>query len=138
MTTGYISLRFRHPTRELDYLSSLLGLTCFRSWTVGTARQTPTGKILPGTNAESYWVSLSEYPVEAGFSNELKATITRLVQVKDHIRDIKKSGGKVEIYLQLSGSITNGDSIDSTLLKKMGELEVDLLLEVFLDVCEKD
>jgi len=89
--------------------------------------------MLPGTYAESYWVSRSEYPVEAGFSNELEATVARLLQAQDHIRDLKTSGGKVEIYLQLSGSINNGDSIDSALLKKIGELGVDLLVEVFLD-----
>lgn len=41
------------------------------------------------------------------------------------------SGGRIEIYLQLSGSINNGGTIDSKLLKRMAMLSVNFLIEVF-------
>jgi hypothetical protein len=134
MFKGIVSVRFRHPTIDLTFLSSLLCLSCFRSWIAGSPRQTPVGELLPGTYPESYWVSRLEFPSEDGFGKQLVLVIDRLVKAKDTLHDIMVSGGKVEIYLQLSGAINNGGTIDSALLKTLGELEVDLLIEVFVGV----
>lgn len=134
MYTGNISIRFRHPTENLEFISSLLGLTCFRNWTVGSPQQTPTGEPLKGKYNDSYWVSRLEFPSEEGFIEQLMYIIDLLVKEKETLYDLKTTGGSIEIYLQLSGSINNGDTINSSLLKIMGDLGVDLLIEVFVGV----
>jgi hypothetical protein len=137
MVTGIVSVRFRHPTMDLTFLASLLDMSCFRSWIAGSPRQAPSGEALPGTYPESYWVARLEFPSEDGFGKQLLLAIDRLVKAKETLHDFKVSGGKIEIYLQLPGEINNGATIDSALLKTMGELGVDLLIEVFVGVRSK-
>lgn len=129
--SGDVSIRFQHPNKELDFFSSLLGFPCFRSWTAGSPRQTPTGEPLAGTYNESYWVSRLDFVSQDGFAEQLAVVMDRLVTARKHLQAFRLSGGKIEIYLQLPGSVNNGDTIDSMLLKTMGELGIDLLIEVF-------
>ena len=131
MASGFVLIRFWHPKRDLTFLSSLLSMQCFRSWTAGSSRETPLGDKLDGTYSESYWVSQLEFPGELGFREKLVFAIDRLRRVKKDIHEFNSSGGRIEIYLQLSGAINNGDTIENELMKTMGELGVDLLIEVF-------
>lgn len=131
MTTGLISLRFWHPTKDLGFLESLLDMLCLRSWVAGTPRETPRGRSLKGINDKSYWVSQVEYSTEFGFKDTIMSVIDKLLIIKNDIHDLKISGGKIEIYLQLPGSINNGDTIESEYLKILGEMGIDLLIEVF-------
>ncbi len=131
MTMGIVLLRFRHPTKDLTFYSSLLAMPCSRSWIAGAPRQTPTGNALPGTYSESYWTSRLEFPCESGFSEKILYIVDKLSKEEKNLRDHKASGGKIEIYLQLPGSINNGDTIESELLKKIGYLGIDLLVEIF-------
>jgi hypothetical protein len=134
LSTGTLLIRFRHPIRDLTFLSSFLGLSCSRSWIAGSQKQTPTGSPLSGTYPESYWAAQLDFPSEDGFVKQLVFTLDLLINVKETLHDFKISGGKIEIYLQLSGAVNNGDAIDSALLYTMGELGVDLLIEVFIGV----
>ena len=132
MITGSILIRFRHPVIDLTFLSSLLGLSCSRNWIAGSQRHTPTGAQLSGVYSESYWVSQFDFPIEEGFREKLVLSIDLLAKVKETLSDIKESGGKIEIYLQLPGTVNNGDEIDSDLLQTMGKLGIDFLIEVFI------
>ena len=134
MYTGSILIRFRHPSRDLTFLSSLLGLSCSRNWKSGSPRQTPTGSPLSGTYPESYWVAQLDFPSEEGFGKKLLFVLDLLIKAKETLNEIRESGGKIEIYLQLSGAVNNGDTIKSTFLNAMGELGIDLLVEVFIGV----
>lgn len=96
---------------DLTFLSSLLDLSCFRSWIVGSPLQTTTGEPLSGVYTESYWASRLEFPGEGGFGKQLFVAIERLVNAEKIVSDLRESGGKIEIYLQLSGAINNGDTI---------------------------
>jgi hypothetical protein len=129
-----ISIRFWHPTRDLSFLSSLLGLDCFRSWVAGAPRQTPRGTPLSGLYRESYWTSRTEFEIEENFSGQFLLATDILVKAKDAVRDIKESGGRIELYLNLPGSVNIGDTIDSTVLCKLGKMGVDLSIEVFPDM----
>lgn len=132
--TGNLSIRFWHPTKDLSFLSSLLGLSCVRSWVAGTQRQTPRGNLLPGLYRESYWYSDLVFNVEERFNGQFSHAIDILVKANETIREIKDSGGVIELYLQLPGSVNIGDTIDSTLLCRLGEMGVNLSVEVFPDM----
>lgn len=72
-----------------------------------------------------------EFPCKTGFSESLRFIVDKLVSEENHLRELKESGGKAELYLQLPGSVNNGDTIESKLIKKIGDLGIDLLVEVF-------
>ena len=72
-----------------------------------------------------------DFACEEGFTKHLMGAIDRLLAEEETLHAFRLSGGKIEIYLQLPGSVNNGDTIDSILLKTMGELGIDLLIEVF-------
>lgn len=129
---GYIIVRVWHPTNDLEVFSSLLSMPKMRSWQAGSQRQTPTGRVLPGTNKESYWCSEQlRFSSDEGFKEEMASTVRSLIAAGQEFRDLKATGGKIELYLQLPGSVNNGGTFESSVLKTLGELGVDLLVEVF-------
>ena len=52
-----ISLRLRHPLREISRCAAEFGLAPLREWRVGDARATPRGKALDGVWSDSYWTA---------------------------------------------------------------------------------
>ena len=129
---GYIIVRVWHPSRDLDFISSMLSMSKMHSWLAGSPRQTPTGRMLRGTNKESYWCSEQQvFYSDDGFNGKINLVIDRLVKAGKNIIELKNTGGKIELYLQLPGSVNNGGALESSSLKALGELGVDLLIEVF-------
>ena len=129
---GFVLIRIYHPAEKLDNFSSLLSMPCFRSWVAGSPRQTPRGQLLAGTNQESYWCSEPiEFSAKEGFKRNITEAIECLLHIKNEIQNLRSTGGRFEVYLQLPGCINNGDTITSTYLQIFGELGVDLLIEVF-------
>lgn len=129
---GYIVVRVWHPVKDLENISSVLSLSKMRSWLAGSPRQTPTGRVLRGTNKESYWCSEQQVFIsDDGFNDEMKLMINRLMNAEQNILELKGSGGRIELYLQLPGSVNNGGVLASSSLGVLGKLGVDLLIEVF-------
>ena len=129
---GSMSVRLWHPSYNLTHFSALLSMRCFRTWLAGSQRETPIGTRLSGVYKESYWCSEPiRFFAKKGFNSDLANIIIRLQKIKNEIQMIKSTGGGVEIYMHFLGSVNNGDTINSSQLKLLGELGVDLLLEVF-------
>lgn len=133
MSTTILALRFTHPKMDLSFLCELLSMQSTRQWLAGDRRQTPVGALLPGKNKISYWTSRLEFSAKDGFIEELKYLMNRVSIFRNHIQDFRNSGGIIEIYLMLSGKKNTGDSIDFSILKKLGEMEINFLVEVFPD-----
>ncbi|WP_446011702.1 hypothetical protein [Candidatus Electrothrix sp.] len=131
MTAGNISLRFWHPTEDLTFLSSMLGLPCHRRWLSGDRRQTPKGLLLKGTYKDSYWASRIEFLAGKGFEEKFLLAINCLVKAENDILKLVQSGGKAEVYLQLPGDINHGMTIDKNSIFILGGMGVDLSFEVF-------
>ena len=128
---GSVLVRFDHPSKDLSFLSDLLGFQCFRSWIAGEPRNTPNGKLLPGTYDRSYWVSSLEFCDNATLNKQINLAIERLSKVEEAVQELLSSGGMVVIYFQFPGSVNIGTSIDRNNLKKMVELGVGIDIEVF-------
>jgi len=131
MLTGSVCLRFYHPTQNLDFLTSTFELPYLNSWVAGTPRKTPKGEPLPGIYRESIWTSEQEYSIKEGFAGALMQCIKQLIQYKNIVEDIIQSGGKSSICIALTGAKNNGGTIKFETLKILGELGVDLDIEVF-------
>jgi len=127
---GSVLVRFKHPTKDLSFLSSLLSMECTVIWKAGSPKRPP----LKGTYPISYWVSRLEFSGEEGFEENLFFAIDRLKKVRETVLDLKSSGGIIEIYLQLPGAINNGGTIETEVLKDMCDLNIDLLVEVFPNI----
>jgi hypothetical protein len=97
----------------------------------GTQRKTLTGEPLPGVYRESFWTSGADFSIKRGFSEPLMQFVDKLVQSKKIVDSIIQSGGSSSIYLQLAGAKNNGSTVKSETLKILGELGVNLEIEVF-------
>ena len=131
MSTGSVCLRFRHPTQDLNFLTSTLELPSLNSWVAGAPRKTHTGEPLSGVNRQSFWVSAVDFSSKEGFVEPFMQVVDKLIQSKKSVDDIIHSGGSSSIYIQLTGSKNNGGTIKFETLKVLGELGVDLEIEVF-------
>jgi hypothetical protein len=131
MLTGRVSLRFIHPTHDLNFLTSALGLPCRNSWVAGTPRTTLKGEPLPGVYRNSAWTSGQDFSITKGFVGPVMYLVGKLIQYRKIVEDIVQSGGTSSIYIQLAGAKNNGGTIKSQTLKILGELGVDLEIEVF-------
>jgi hypothetical protein len=109
----------------------MLGLPCLNSWLAGAPRKTLTGDPLPGVYRQSFWTSSQDFSIKKGFIGPVMQFVDKLIHSKKNVENIIKSGGRSTIYIQLSGSKNNGCTIKSETLKTLGELGVDLEIEVF-------
>ena len=129
---GYIIVRVWHPTDDLEIFSSIISINKMYSWLAGSQRKTPTGRLLSGFNKESYWCSEQiMFFSDMGFNAKITSTIELLLPASQKLKELKATGGRIELYLQLPGSVNNGGTFESSIIKTLGELGVDLAVEVF-------
>ncbi len=131
MDRGEVLLRFSHPTRDLQFLSEVLGLTPSTTWLVGEPWHAPFGPPTAIINKDSYWSAGLRFEHHDGFGAQLNRAVELLRQAEATVRDHIASGGKVDIYLYLTGRVNNGDEIPPSLLALMAELGITLGIEVF-------
>ena len=130
MEFGWVSLRVRHPSRPLEFLTGLLALEPFRAWAAGTPRRNLAGYPEGGVYDSSYWTSHQDFDPRAGFLGELTRTVELLSRSEATFRELAATGGTIEIYVALTGWITNADSVGPALLRAMSDLGVTLTIEV--------
>ncbi len=92
----------------------------------GTPQQAPS----QGIHDTSYWVCRLEFEPRTGFLGELRRAVDLLSRCEAELRDLAATGGRIELYVQLTGWINNGDSIGPPLLRAMADLGVTLSIEV--------
>ncbi|AXW63938.1 hypothetical protein CJO94_19310 (plasmid) [Ralstonia solanacearum] len=126
-----VSLRFFSKTFDLDDVCSQLNLSPKWLNKIGEPRINPKGTPLGGVYDCSYCSVILE-PHEA---EELHETLERvavgLMQYKDLFQAIRRDGGRAEFFIGWYSTGNTGDTFDSGLLKKLGELEIDLAFDVY-------
>jgi hypothetical protein len=129
-----IVLLIRHPNFDPAIISARLGLDAYRSWKAGDPRTTPTGHSLPGRHASSCWNYVFHYEDTGRFSMAIEGILRTLKGHKPLLDQIDKSGGTTELFLQLPGDTSVGDSLAWAVLKKLAELKIGLSVETFPDM----
>ncbi len=86
---------------------------------------------MSGTYRESHWVGGLEFASTSGFRKKFVSLLRRLKRAEKTCRRIKETGGTIELYLQLPGSVNNGDTIEPALLNEMAQLGIELSIKVF-------
>ena len=129
---GCILIRVWHPNYELSYLSNIFLMISKREWIVGSQRTTPAGELLTGTNRESYWCSESKFFYNYDeFLNIFSVLSKQIINVEHEIDNLIRTGGKVEFYIQLSGTVNTACIFIPSSLAIFGELGIVLSIEVF-------
>jgi hypothetical protein len=132
-----VSLRLCHPNWDPKDISSQLGMLPRVSWKAGDRRCTPKGQLLEGQYRSSYWCSSKltgdwEKPSEA-----LADHLDVLERKQAFIEKFIEGGGCVEFFLGwgLPGP-SGGASLDAVLLKRLGDLGIDLSIDVYAQKIE--
>ncbi len=129
-----ISLRLKHPSRDLAVAGAALGLTSTRVWRAGDRRTSPKGAPLDGVWDASFWTA----PLLRGLSRDesLAAAVDgiadRLTPHRDLLRGIVAEGGKAELFIGwFIPSGNGGDDFGWQLLARLADLRLDLGLDVY-------
>lgn len=130
MKNGRLSLQFRHPTRDLRYLENALGLPQSNGWVAGEPRVMRDGSMLPAMS-DNYWHTAFSFNQDRGFKGDIVDTLRLLKKEDVRLNELVETDGNVMIYLQFQGIVNNGDTITPSILREMGELGINLSIEIF-------
>lgn len=131
-----ISLRVFHPSLLPAEIWRHLELEADLENGVGQPRSTPKGQPLEGSYRLTYCLfNLSRVGEEA-----LHETIERIaVQLKpkeEFLRRLRSSGGRAELFIGWYSPSNSGDILSHELLKNLGNLGIDLALDVYSGAAE--
>lgn len=135
LQTYKVSFRVRSPS--MDPLEISDGLNMQPKWAhkVGAIRTTPKGKRLEGVYDETY----CSFPIphlDGEYLSDLLARTASELQGKSEVLDeVFRSGGSCEFYIGWFSSGNTGEQLPSELLKQLGDLHIDLAIDVY---CEED
>jgi hypothetical protein len=133
-----VSLRVVHPTINPDSITNKLGLQPSRKWMAGEVRSTTKGNKLEGINKETYWTTRlhggkSLFSRRMVLEDFLSEQIARLKKEEKYFRHIRKTGGRMELFVGLFCDKNIGAEIPYSLLAAMGNLGIDLSLDIYPD-----
>lgn len=128
-----ISLRVRHPSMNLDAITSALNLEPFRSWRANERGSTPKGTPLSGVNRESYWAArVAEGDSKsANLPDVIRRLVIELAPHKHLFETLRREGGSIQLFVGWFFDGDSGDVFDFDLLSKMADLKIDLSLDVY-------
>jgi Domain of unknown function (DUF4279) len=131
-----VSLRLRHPTKDLSFASVQLGLTPRRQWTHGVPRTTPAGAPLEGVYTESYWVArlLGEDlhdSTDGSLDEALEAILEFLSPHRSLLERFRQDGGTLYLFVGIFGPKNFGLEFSPALLGKLGHSGLEIGLDVY-------
>lgn len=130
MDKGWVDIFFRHPNIDLTYLEKALGLPQRHGWVAGQSRIAKSGRLLPIKDYH-YWASGITFSQERGFITDVQKMLDLLCKQEVQLAELISTGGKVTLSLHFQGVINNGDILVAEQLRRIGEMGIDLGMEVF-------
>jgi len=126
-----LSIRIRHPSMAPELVSARLGVDATSSRAAGSPKRTPSGKLLGGSYAETYWVYRLLDRDDANLEKAIDFASAWLTTRSEHLNAIVSSGGSAELYVSVSSPSTFAVELHADLLAKCASLCVGISLEVF-------
>jgi hypothetical protein len=128
-----IILRLWHPSMDPAEMSAALGLSPKWAWRAGERRSTPSGRLLSGLRAESYWVAQLGKGAEADkrLSAAISEALDNLAPHKTFFERIRLEGGRAEFFIGWYFGGQSGDTFAFDLLGRLHEMKLDLALDVY-------
>ena len=125
-----ISLRLRHPQRNVGSLLEGWGLDPRRSWVAREKRTSPEGAPLAGVWPDSY--AFARLPSEgATLSQCLNRALGILEPFSNELAAFVQAGGRAELFVGWHFDANSGDTLDSSLLRRLSNSQLDLSLDVY-------
>jgi hypothetical protein len=127
-----ISIRLRHPDRDVGALLEQWGFEVGLSWVAGTPRTTPNGQPLGGDWPESY--AYSRFPDEGTtLAHRLRLILKTVEPVAEKIAAFVELGGTAELFVGWHFERNSGDLLDWELLRRLADCRLSLSLDIYPD-----
>jgi hypothetical protein len=126
-----ISLRFFGSSFDPSDLSAELDMKPIHVQKMGERRKTPKGTELEGTYDASYCTFNIERHGDEDISTTLERFSISLDRHKDLFDRIRSNGGRIELFVGWFSVGNTGGTLPFELLSKLGDLEVDLALDIY-------
>jgi hypothetical protein len=125
-----VSLRVRHPSKDLDVLTDKLRLEPDHSWKAGDPRRSQSGSALGGNHRDSYWsaqlpaqmVGPSSMPLEMFFSQQL----VQLGRHREFFNSLQSDGGQVSLLVELAPIANASLTFSSSSARKLADLNIEV------------
>lgn len=125
-----ISLRLRHPGRDVGGLLADWGLEVGRSWIAGQPRATPGGTSLEGVWPDSY--AYSPLPAEGTtLAHRLRLILARLEPLAGELAAFVEDGGTCELFVGWHFQRNSGDMLDWPLMRRLADCRLSLSLDIY-------
>jgi hypothetical protein len=125
------SLRVYSQAITPSEISTQLSLKPKWQHTVGEPRMNPKGVPLGGTYDSSYCSFSLIHQGDEELHEMLDRITGELLPHKDLFCRIRNDGGRTEFFIGWYSTGNTGDTFNSTLLQKLGELQIDLAFDVY-------
>lgn len=126
-----VSLRVFSKSVEPTEIAAQLGLTPKWKHKIGEQRTTPKGVLLDGFYDFSYCSFSLIRRDEEELHEVLSRTADELLPHKDLFCRIRAEGGRTEFFVGWYSTGNTGDDLSCNLLGKLGELQIDLAIDVY-------
>lgn len=125
-----VSLRVRHPTKDLQLLADELRLEPAHSWKAGEPRRSQSGSPLGGNHRDSYWsaplpaqlMGPSSMPLELFFSQQL----VQLGRHREFFSELQSDGGEVSLLVELVPMANTSLTFSSANARKLADLNIEV------------
>ena len=126
------NLRLHHPTMSPDGISAQLAMVPKRAWQVGHPRETPTGLKLKGVYRDTYWSGFGRSGEDLQLLEIMDSDLSKLEDKKEFLGTFVATGGNVTYYVSwFASERSGGPSLSWSLLGKLAELKINLVLDVY-------
>lgn len=126
-----VSLRVFSKSVDLTKITAQLGLEPKWKRKIGERRTTPKGTPLDGVYDFSYCSFSLTRRGEEELHEMLNRTADELLPHKDIFCRIRAEGGRTEFFVGWYSTGNTGDEFNCILLGKLGELQIDLAIDVY-------
>jgi hypothetical protein len=125
-----ISLRLRHPDRDVGPLLEKWGFEVGRAWVAGQPRATPEGRPLEGVWPDSYAYArlLAEGTTLA---HRLRLILAMVEPVSNELVAFVDSGGVAELFVGWHFQRNSGDMLDWDLMRRLADCRLSLSLDIY-------
>jgi hypothetical protein len=125
-----ISLRLRHPDRDVGPLLEKWGFEVGRSWVAGQPRTTPAGIALGGVWPDSY--AYSSLPAEGTtLAHRLRLILATVEPMARELVAFADSGGAAELFVGWHFQRNSGDMLDWELMRRLADCRLSLSLDIY-------
>jgi hypothetical protein len=125
-----ISLRLRHPDRDVGALLRQWGLDVGRSWVAGMRRTTPAGTLLGGAWPESY--AYARLPADGTtLAHRLRRILKTFEPIAADMAAFVESGGIAELFVGWHFERNSGDVLDWELMRGLADCRLSLSLDIY-------